>query len=133
MALEWKWMTGREKFEICKADFTKRFDSWFNSFWKNQCSKKEMLSPDSPLPHVYALMCLPYEEAKYITPSNCLSECSDCKKKTEVWLETTFSFCDEYGCGLVLCPECAEKLRHQIERRDTNCGAKMDGGAENGE
>lgn len=42
--------------------------------------------------------------------------CSSCGKDVEEWIETEFSFCDEYGCGMALCKDCAEKLKNEIEK-----------------
>lgn len=113
--LEWKVVTGEEK--ICKSieDMKRRFDSWFCTYWAKRVTRDQMLSPDSPLPHVYALMCLPPEKAKEIAPGSYFETCSDCGKNAEIWVETTFSFCDEYGCGISLCPEGAKKLKNAIE------------------
>ena len=113
--LEWKVVTGEEKFQRLKEGMKHRFDEWFSSVWAHKYSREEMLSPQSPLPHVYALMCLPSEEARKIHPSDYYEECSDCGKRTDIWLETDFSFCDEYGCGMSLCPDCARKLKAEIE------------------
>lgn len=113
--LTWNVVTGEEK--ICRRIKATResFDGWFRNFWAHRITREEMLSPDSPLPHVYALMCLPPEKAKEAAPRDYFEVCSDCGKNTAIWIETTFSFCDEYGCGLSLCPECAKKLKNAIE------------------
>ncbi|MFA6831872.1 MAG: hypothetical protein WCR36_06345 [Bacteroidaceae bacterium] len=36
--------------------------------------------------------------------------CSICFKPARKLLHTSFSFCNEYGCGMNLCKECAEKI-----------------------
>lgn len=36
--------------------------------------------------------------------------CCFCFAHPRYLLETSFSFCDEYGCGMKLCPECAKKI-----------------------
>lgn len=113
--LEWKAVTGEEKIRGAIERMKKSFDSWFCNYWAKQVTREHMLSPESPLPHIYALMCLPPERAKEITPENYFEKCSDCGKQTDIWIETTFSFCDEYGCGMSLCPECAKKLKNVIE------------------
>lgn len=119
--LEWKVVTGEEKFKECKRNMEERFDDWFDGFWSHKCSREVMLSPESPLPHVHALMCLPVEDAKLIYPSSYYEECSDCGRKVDIWLETDFSFCDEYGCGMVLCHDCARKLKAEIEQLERRC------------
>ena len=113
--LEWKVVTGEEKIRARIEETKKNFDGWFRNYWATRVTKEQMLSPESPLPHVYALMCLPPEKAKESVPSAYFETCSDCGKDTAIWIETTFSFCDEYGCGLSLCPECAKKLKGAIE------------------
>ena len=36
--------------------------------------------------------------------------CSICFETAEKLLSTSFSFCDEYGCGMNLCKDCAIKI-----------------------
>lgn len=116
--LEWKVVTAEEKFADLKRRTEQEFDDWFNAYWASRCSRDTMLSPESPLPHVYATMCLPAEDAKLICPYNYYEVCSDCGGKTDIWLETSFSSCDEYGCGMSLCPDCVRKLKAEIQRLD---------------
>jgi hypothetical protein len=91
------------------------FDNWFrNSGWSKQYTKEEFLSEKSPLPYVYYKMCKSPEELKKEF-GKCFKEtCSSCGEQSDTWIETSFSFCDEYGCGMNLCPKCAEKLRDKI-------------------
>ena len=114
--LEWKVMSGEKKFNKRKRDFEENFEDWFADHWRHKCSRETMLSPQSPLTHIYALMCLPIEDAKLICPSNYYEQCSDCGKSVDRWIETEFSFCEEYGCGMGLCLECAKKLKAEIEK-----------------
>lgn len=89
-----------------------------------------MLSPDSPLPHVYYKMCLPFEEVKEKLPHEAMRSCSDCGELTNIWIDTDFSFCDEYNCGMSLCPKCAEKLKNKIQEMEYMIGYEthlMDG------
>jgi len=44
-----------------------------------------------------------------------LEKCSSCDKYVDRWVETDFSFCDEYGCGISLCKECVKKLNNLIK------------------
>lgn len=112
--LEWKVVTGEEKLIRKIKDMKERFEGWFRDFWEHKCTKEQMLSPESPLPHIYALMCLPPEQVKEEYPSYFYEKCSDCGNDTAIWIETSFSFCDEYGCGMTLCPRCARKLKRAI-------------------
>lgn len=113
--LDWKIMTGDQKLQD-NIDTTKKvFDSWFAKYWGNGCvTREQMLSPRSPVLHVYHKMCLPLDEVKKLHPSDAMEVCSDCGEETDKWLSTQFSFCDEYGCGMSLCPKCASKLRDKI-------------------
>ncbi len=73
-----------------------------------------MLSPESPCEHVYYKMCKTFDEVKEKYPLEAQEICSSCGEYTDKWIETSFSFCDEYGCGMVLCKKCAEKLKDKI-------------------
>lgn len=119
--LKWKVMSGEEKYNVKKQDMKAGFDAWFSYFWENKCDKETMLSPQSPLPHVYAIMCLSAEEGKKICPSNYYETCSSCGNDVETWIETGFSFCSEYGCGMSLCIDCAKKLKEQISELERRC------------
>lgn len=114
--LDWKVVTGEEKVLREKTRIKKNFDEWFYIHWSKQCTKERMLSPKSPLPHIYALMCLPPEQVKEKHPNYYYEKCSDCGAESDIWIETDFSFCDEYGCGMSLCPECARKLKQTIDK-----------------
>ena len=113
--LDWEVMTGDQKLQIEIERTKKEFDSWFAAFWRNRVTKEQMLSPKSPVLHVYHKMCLPFDEVKKLHPSDAKEICSDCGEETDKWLSVSFSFCDEYGCGMALCRKCASKLRHKID------------------
>ena len=112
--LEWKIVTGDEKLrrEIQKCKDT--FESWFGSYWARNCTREKMLSPDSPIEHVYYKMCKSFDEVKEKYPLEATERCSSCGKDVSEWIETSFSFCDEYGCGMTLCKDCAEILHKKI-------------------
>lgn len=113
--LEWKVATGDEKLQHSIDRMKQTFDSWFDNYWAHKVSREKMLSPESPVPRVYYLMCLPFDEVKEKLPNEAMEKCSDCGEMTDLWIETSFSFCDEYDCGMSLCPKCCEKLRLKIE------------------
>lgn len=113
--LEWNCVTAEEKLRNNVKEWKKNFDVWFKEYWSHKTTKEKMLSPESPVPIVYHKMCLPFEELKEMYLHDEYEECSDCGERCETWIETNFSFCHEYGCGLVLCKECAKKLRDSIE------------------
>lgn len=75
-----------------------------------------MLSENSPVPHVYYKVCKPFQEVKENFPYAALEKCSSCGNYVDKWIETSFSFCDEYGCGMSLCTQCANKLKNVIEK-----------------
>lgn len=112
--LEWKIVTGDEKLEKEIERVKNSFDSWFDKYWKDVISKEKMLSEDSPVLHVYYKMCKSEDEIKKKFPLEAMEECSSCGKYVDKWIETRFSFCNEYGCGMTLCKDCAEKLRDEI-------------------
>lgn len=114
--LVWKIKTGDEKLEEEIQRTKESFEHWFRDCWAHRCSREQMLSPDSPLEHVYYKMCKTFEEVKEKYPEEALEKCSSCGEYTSLWLETAFSFCDEYGCGMALCPKCADKLKAKIEQ-----------------
>lgn len=114
--LEWKIVTGDEKLKKIIEDTKKNFDAWFKVHWANRVSRETMLSPESPLEHVYYKMCKPFEEVKEKYPHEAKESCSSCGKLTDIWIETSFSFCHEYGCGMNLCPKCAGILKKRIEK-----------------
>jgi hypothetical protein len=113
--LEWKCVTAEEKLRDNVEDIKEEFDVWFNEYWSHRTTREEMLSPNSPVLHVYHKMCLPFDQVKEMYLHKSLKECSDCGEKCERWIETNFSFCNEYGCGLTLCEKCAKKLRDCID------------------
>lgn len=113
--LEWKIKTGDEKLRRIIEDTKKNFDTWFNECWANRVSREVMLSPQSPLEHIYYKMCRPFEEVKEKLPNDAMEQCSSCGEMTDLWIETSFSFCNEYGCGLSLCPKCADILKGKID------------------
>jgi hypothetical protein len=115
LMLKWKITNSDEKMlkEIknCKSTF----DNWFkNSSWINRYTKDEFLSENSPLPYVYYKICKSPEEVKEKFSGAFKETCSSCGNQADEWIETSFSFCDEYGCGMKLCMECAEKLRDKL-------------------
>lgn len=112
--LEWKVVTGDEKLKKEIQRCKETFDSWFNNCWASMCSKEKMLSPESPVKHVYYKMCKTFDEVKEKYPLNAKEECSSCGEYVDRWLETSFSFCHEYGCGMVLCEKCAKDLANKI-------------------
>lgn len=114
--LEWKVRTGDELLRRGIENTKATFDSWYNQHWSKKCTREEMLSENSPLEHVYYRMTKTFEEIKAKYPGDALKQCSSCNKYVDRWLETEFSFCDEYGCGMTLCKECATKLRESIDK-----------------
>lgn len=114
--LKWEVMTGDQKLQTSIDKIKRVFDSWFTTYWGNGCvTREQMLSPNSPVPHVYHKMCLPLDKVKELHPSDAEEQCSDCGEQTDKWITTTFSFCDEYECGMSLCRKCASKLRDKID------------------
>jgi hypothetical protein len=114
--LEWKVNNEDKKLKTIIKNTKDGFDSWFNSYWSHKCSKETMLSKESPLEHVYYKMCKPIKEIKKKYPLEGKEQCSSCGKYVDEWIETSFSFCDEYGCGMSLCKECAKKLYEKMDK-----------------
>lgn len=114
--LEWKVKTGDKKLKNEIKRCKDGFDDWFNSSWAKRCSKEKFLSEDSPFPRVYYKVCKPFKEVKEKFPYEALEKCSSCGNYVDKWIETEFSFCDEYDCGICLCKECANKLKDVIEK-----------------
>lgn len=114
MKLKWKIVTGDEKLKNTIERLKETFDRWFNEYWAHKISREEMLSPSSPLPHIYYKMCKTPEEIKEKFPYEVQETCSSCGETTDIWIETDFSFCNEYGCGMKLCPDCAKELKKKI-------------------
>lgn len=108
--LEWKVGNGDEKLQESINNTKKGFDSWFERSWAKRCTKERMLSEDSPLEHVYYKMTKSFNEIKERYPYEALEQCSSCKEYVDKWIETSFSFCDEYGCGMVLCKDCVDEV-----------------------
>jgi hypothetical protein len=69
-----------------------------------------MLSENSPLTYVYYMMSKTPEEIKEEYPYEVLERCSSCGEYVDKWIQTKFSFCDEYSCGLNLCENCSKEL-----------------------
>lgn len=114
--LDWKITNEDEKMTRDIQRCKDTFDNWFytQTNWHTKYSKEEFLSEKSPLPHIYYKMCKSPEEVKR-EYGKCFKEtCSSCGNQSDKWIETSFSFCDECGCGMALCAECAAKLRDKI-------------------
>ena len=75
-----------------------------------------MLSSDSPVEHVYYKMTKSFKEVKEKYPDFALQECSSCGKSVDRWIQTEFSFCDEYGCGMSLCKSCVGKVKKALDK-----------------
>lgn len=112
--LDWRVVTAEQRLQDSINDMKNSFDAWFYQYWAMKVTREKMLSPDSPLPHVYHKMCLPFDQVKELHLQESYATCNDCGTKTAIWIETHFSFCDEYGCGMVLCLDCAQKLKKKI-------------------
>lgn len=114
--LKWKIKNGDEKLRAEIKSIKDSFDNWYKNCWSKTCSREKMLSENSPVEHVYYKMTKTFKEVKEKYPYEALQQCSSCGKYVDKWIETQFSFCDEYGCGMSLCKECAEELKNTIER-----------------
>lgn len=112
--LKWRIRNGDDKLKDEIQRTKDGFDNWFKSGWEKRCTREKMLSEDSPLEHVYYKMTKTLEEIKEKYPYEALERCSDCGEYVDRWIETDFSFCDEYGCGMSLCKECADKIKKLI-------------------
>ena len=78
--------------------------------------KRDDVKPKSPVEHIYYKMCKTFDEVKEIYPLSAKEECSSCGEHVDRWLETSFSFCNEYGCRMVLCEKCAKDLVNKINK-----------------
>lgn len=112
--LEWKIVTGDEKLKKEIKRCKETFNSWFKRYWAYRISKEVMLSPESPCEHVYWKMCKTFDEVKEKYPYEAKEKCSSCGEYVDKWIETSFSFCNEYGCGMSLCKKCAKELADKI-------------------
>lgn len=112
--LKWTVAIGDEKLKREIERVKRDFDKWFSNYWDSRCSKEKMLSETSPVEHIYYKMCKSFEEVKEKYPYEAKERCSSCGKHVDEWIETSFSFCDEYGCGMSLCKDCTEKLYIQL-------------------
>lgn len=112
--LKWEIKNGDDKLRNEINRQKEGFDKWFNNYWDNKCSREKMLSENSPVLHVYYKICKPFEEVKERYPFEAKERCSSCGNYVDEWIGASFSFCDEYGCGMSLCKECAKKLHKQI-------------------
>lgn len=114
--LKWEIKNGDDKLRAKIKNAKEGFDAWYNSYWKEKCSKERMLSKYSPVEHIYYKMTKTFEEVKKKYPYDAKQECSSCGEYVDKWIETEFSFCNEYGCGMSLCKECAEKFKSVIDK-----------------
>ena len=113
--LEWKIKDGDTKLKNEIAKLKDTFDSWFNPHWSKTCSREKMLSDESPVLHVYYQMTKSLEEIKEAYPLSAMQLCSSCGNYVGKWVETKFSFCNEYDCGISLCKECLDNKIKRIE------------------
>lgn len=114
--LEWKITNADEKMQQEIQRCKETFDDWFyrQTDWHKRITKEEFLSENSPLPRVYYKMCKTPDENKERFGKSFMENCSSCGALTDTWIETSFSFCDEYGCGMSLCKECAKALQIKL-------------------
>lgn len=40
--------------------------------------------------------------------------CCNCGEYVDRWIETDFSFCDEYDCGIAFCEDCAKEIANKF-------------------
>lgn len=104
--LEWNIVTGDEELSRKIESMKARFDTWKSADYP--------LLTQTERRRRFCFMNMPFEKIKEEFPQEAKQICSSCGESTEIWLETEFSFCDEYGCGMRLCPKCAENLRKKI-------------------
>ena len=109
--LKWEIKNGDDKLREEIKETKASFDSWYKGCWEKRYTKEQMLSKNSPVEHVYYKMTKTFEEVKEKYPLSAKKDCSSCGEYVDKWIETEFSFCDEYGCGISLCKECADKLK----------------------
>lgn len=114
--LKWEIKNGDEKLKEEINRVKNDFDNWFNNSWAKRCTREQMLSKNSPLQHVYYKMTKSPEEIKEKYPYETLQKCSSCGEYVDIWIETEFSFCNEYGCGMTLCKKCVNELKNLIDR-----------------
>jgi hypothetical protein len=114
--LKWEIKNGDDKLKEIIQNTKDTFEGWFKNSWSRTCTREKMLSENSPLEHVYYKMTKSLKEVKEKYPHEALERCSSCDKYVDKWIETSFSFCDEYGCGMSLCKECANKLKDSINK-----------------
>lgn len=114
--LEWKVKTGDEKLKESIHRCKETFESWFNNYWAHKCTRETMLSDKSPVEHVYYKMTKTFNEIKQKYPYEAKECCSSCGDDVYIWIETSFSFCDEYGCRMKLCKKCAKNLSNMIDK-----------------
>jgi hypothetical protein len=108
--LKWQVKNGDDKLRSEIERVKAEFDGWYKNHWEKNCSREKMLSENSPVTHIYYKMTKTFKEIKEKYPYEALKQCSSCGKYVNKWIETEFSFCNEYGCGMSLCKECAEKI-----------------------
>jgi hypothetical protein len=113
--LKWQIKNGDDKLRITIQKTKDTFDEWYKNCWGKQYTREVMLSEKSPIEHVYYKITKTFDEIKEKYPYEALQQCSDCGKYVDKWIETEFSFCDEYDCGMSLCKECASKLINLIK------------------
>lgn len=94
-----------EIIENCKETF----DSWFDHHWANNVARGQMLSEDSPLPHVYYKMTKSFDEVKRLLPDEGKVECSSCECLVSEWIEI-----GDDNNSLRICKECSIDLQETL-------------------
>ena len=114
--LEWKIKNGDDKLRDEIKRVKEGFVDWFERCHASRTSLDIMLDVDkSPVKHVAYKMTKSFEEIKEKYSLDAQGRCSSCGKYIGEWIETEFSFCDEYGCGMSLCKDCAKDLKLKLE------------------
>lgn len=114
--LDWKIKNGDDKLKEEIKECKETFDNWFNQFWSSRVTREKMLSKDSPVPSVYYKMTKSFDDVKKEYPLSAKQQCNSCGKYVDKWIETNFSFCDEYECGIHLCKDCADNFSKMADK-----------------
>lgn len=112
--LKWRIRTGDEQLKENIRDLRDSFEEWFETYWKDSCSKQVMLSEKSPVLHVYYKMTKSLDEIKRKFPYEALTQCSSCDEYVNMWIETTLNVCDEKH-RVCFCKDCAENINNTIK------------------
>ena len=111
----WQIKNGDDRLKAAIKSTKDNFEQWRKSYCvAKQYSREQILNGETPLENTYYKMTKSFEEVKAKFPLETKEQCDCCKNMVDIWVEMELNLC-EYSCGLILCQDCVNKMKHQMD------------------